>query len=805
MRKNLSSRSRLLAMTAAIAGSLALVLPAIADGIKAGEAIKNKATATYSDGTTIYNATSNTVEIKVAEVAGVTVVATDPTTPTANSGETRDVIFTISNKGNDATQFSIPNPVISNTTDFVIFGTPTIVSVNGAATSIPLQPGIATGTYVPNGSLLPAEGTAGIGTVQVKVTIQVKPNATVGGTTTVSLGDTTVLNDQNVPQAGTIANDVRTVDNADGAPGESAVNGPPVNGVHEAMATSGVLTVGARPQAFATVLESVSGYTNSGTSSPYTDDKLTFAIAVKAATPPTLPAGLTVTDLNSTSIKLDTGTQDRILIANAIPAGTTLSTVNPTPAAGWTVVYSVSDLTTTDPLTAEWTTLRPTSGTITRIGFVKTGILTNDAPATTGFSFEVVPNASFAGGPIASIAQVFGQSGPGPVLPGTPTQIVYDESGDNASNNGLDGIDPNPVTNPTVPTGTGITKGIADPNDPDPTGGISADPTTKNTGTTSGGESTVFTIAGGLTNGPKGEPDAVGPTNSNNDDFTNKSVVLPVGLDPAEPLTDAQTLDVVFENTVKNGSPVAQVITLMPDNPPANTIPNGTTVMIDPDGPGPGTPVTFTLTGGVYTLPTGIFPPTVSVAGNSTVPYTVTVNLGGPADQLKEYPVVITAFVDTDGDRTPDTDEASNKTIDRVYTGYLKLLKEAQILDGATVLVPFTSDSDLLNPALRPGRIIEYRITYTNISSTATAGSKSVTLPANSLTITEDGTAAPNTWFATTKDPVGTTNPGSASDITAGASISTIVNGTDIQTYVDTVPTVAPLGTGSFLFRRQVK
>jgi hypothetical protein len=796
-------------MTAAIAGSLALVLPAIADGIKAGEAIKNKATATYSDGTTTYNATSNTVEIKVAEVAGIT-VTTDPTNVPLKSGDTRKVIFTISNKGNDATQFTIPAPVINNITDFEIV-TSIITAVNGTATNVPLQPGVATGTYLPNGSLLPVDptGSAGNGTVQVEVTIRVKPNATVGGTTKVSLGDTTTADDQNVPQAGTIANDLRTFDNADGAPGESVVNGPPINGVQEAMATSGILTVGDRPQAFATVLESVSGYNNNGSPTPYTDDKLTFAIAVKAATPPTLPAGLTVVDLTSTSIKLDSGTQDRILIANAIPAGTTLSTVNPTPAAGWTVVYSLSDLATSDPLTAEWTTTRPTTGTITRIGFVKTGVLTNDAPATTGFSFEVVPNGTFAGGPIASIAQVFGQSGPGPVVSGTPTQIVYDESGDNASNNGLEGTDPNPATNPSVPPGTGISRGIADPNDPDPTGGISPDPTTKNTGTTPGGESTVFTIAGGLTNGPKNEPDAVGPTNSNNDDFTNKSVVLPFGVDPALPLTDAETPNVVFENTVKNGSPVAQVITLMPDNPPANTIPNGTTVTIDPDGPGPGTPVTFTLTGGVYTLPVGVFPPTVSVPGNGTVPYTVTVNLGGPADQLKDYPVVITAFVDTDGDRSPDTDEASNKTIDRLYTGYVKLLKEAQILDGATVLVPWTADTNLLSPALRPGRIIEYRITYTNISSEAPAGSKSITLPANNLTITEDGTAAPNTWFATTKDPVGTTNPGSASDGTPGANITTTVAGTgteaDIQTYVDTVPSVAPLGTGSFSFRRQVK
>jgi hypothetical protein len=791
--------------TAAIAGSLALVLPAIAEGIKAGEAIKNKATATYSDGTTTYNATSNTVEIKVAEVAGVTVVTTDPITPTANSGETRDVIFTISNKGNDATQFSIPAAVISNPTDFVIV-TSTIISVNGTPTSILLQPGVATGTYVPNGSFLPVDPAedakiAGNGKIQVKVTIQVRPNATVGNTTKVSLGDTTTPNDQNVPQAGTIANDVRTVDNADGAPGESVVNGAPINGVQEAMATSGLLTVGARPQAFATVLESVSGYNNNGSPTPYTDDKLTFAITVRADNPATPPTGLSVTDLNPTSIKLDAGVQNRILVSNAIPAGTTLSPTNPTPGAGWTVVYTLSDPATTDPLTADWTTIRPTTGIITRIGFVKTTVLTKGT-SVPGFSFEVVPNAAFAGGPIASLAQVFGQSGPGAVVAGTPTQIVYDESGDNVSNNGLDGTDPNPVTNPSVPTG--ITKGIADPNDPDPSGGINADPTTKNTGTTPGGESTVFIIAGGLTNGPKNAPDALGPSN-NNDDFTNKSVVLPIGIDPAVQLIDAQTPAVVFDNTLKNGSPVAQIITLVPDKPVAGSIPDGTTVTIDPDGPGPGAPVVFTLTGGVYTLPTGIFPPTVSVAGNGTVPYTVTVNLGGPADQLKEYPVVITAFVDSNGDRIPDVGESSNKTIDRLYTGYLKLLKEARILDGTTEKVAFTSNTTLLSAELRPGRIIEYRITYTNISSAAPTGSTSVTLPANSLTITEDGTAAPNTWFATTKDPVGTTNPGSASDLTAGAAITTTVNGTDIQTYVDTIPTVAPLGTGSFLFRRQVK
>ncbi|NJM45195.1 MAG: hypothetical protein HC860_02745 [Alkalinema sp. RU_4_3] len=64
--------------------------------------------------------------------------------------------------------------------------------------------------------------------------------------------------------------------------------------------------------------------------------------------------------------------------------------------------------------------------------------------------------------------------------------------------------------------------------------------------------------------------------------------------------------------------------------------------------------------------------------------------------------------------------------------------------------------------------------------------------------------APPNTWFATTKDTVGTTNPGSAKDSLSGT-LTTVVNGTDIQTYVDKPPTLEPGTTGIFTFQRQVK
>ncbi len=810
-RKLFSSRSRLWAAIAAFSGALALVLPAVADGIKAGEAITNKATATYDDGTTNYNATSNTVEIKVAEVAGINAAAGTPTVPSIVSGGESEVTFTITNTGNDATQFAIPLPQLTNITDFEIFGTPEIVAANGVAKNVPLQPGVATGSYLgADGSIQIYPGSGAVGTVTVKVKVRAKAGATLGATTQVSLGDTAnttplvLANAQDVPQTGAIANDLRTEDNALGATGESAIVGAPVNGIREAMATTTTaITVGARPQAFATILESVSGYNNNGTPSPFIDDKLTFAITLKVENPAAPTAGLTVTDLAGTSINLDGGPLDRILISNAIPAGTTLSTVNPTPAPGWTVVYTLSDGDTINALNAVWTTVRPTSGAITRIGYVKTGTVPKGTPVP-GFSFEVAPNASFTGGSIASIAEVFGQSATGPVVPGTPTQIVYDQSGDRVSNNGLDGTDPNPVTNTTVGA-PGITLGKADPSDPDPSSGIEADPTQKNTGSTPGGESTVFTIAGGILNGPNGAPTATGSPGNTNDDFTNKSLVLPPGADPTRQLTDLETLPVTFTNTLRNDSPAIQVITLVP-KPPAipGMIPPGTTVTIDPDGAGPGAPVVFTYDGAVYKLPVAAVPPTVTVPGNGTTNYTVEVNLP-IVDQLKEFPFIITAFIDSDGDKLADTDEPTNQTIDRIYSGYLSLEKKARILEGTTEIVGFTDDANLLSPALRPGRMIEYQITYKNLSSAVVTGSVgSVALPAKNLTITEDGAAPPNTWFATTKDPVGTTNPGSAADTTGGV-LTTVVNGTDIQTYVDKPPTVEPQTSGIFTFQRQVK
>lgn len=122
----------------------------------AGTTINNSASATYIDpavpGTTL-TTTSNVVTIRVAEVAGITVV------PHAIGAVGGGVIvpggqvnfdFTVTNTGNNTNSFSIPNTaIISGTAGSTIVGTPEISYDNGV-TFTPLA--TAAGTFSGSGS-----------------------------------------------------------------------------------------------------------------------------------------------------------------------------------------------------------------------------------------------------------------------------------------------------------------------------------------------------------------------------------------------------------------------------------------------------------------------------------------------------------------------------------------------------------------------------------------------------------------------------------------------------------------------------
>ena len=110
----------LIATVLLVGGSFQIAKPILAQVVTptptpAGTEISNTATATYEDPNTPgipINATSNTVVIQIAEVAGITVtpagVPTDVNGGTVQPGDIVNYDFTVTNVGNDPTTIFIP-------------------------------------------------------------------------------------------------------------------------------------------------------------------------------------------------------------------------------------------------------------------------------------------------------------------------------------------------------------------------------------------------------------------------------------------------------------------------------------------------------------------------------------------------------------------------------------------------------------------------------------------------------------------------------------------------------------------------
>jgi hypothetical protein len=321
-----------------------------------------------------------------------------------------------------------------------------------------------------------------------------------------------------------------------------------------------------------------------------------------------------------------------------------------------------------------------------------------------------------------------------------------------------------------------------------------------------------------MVNGPSGVADAVGPT-SNNDDFTNKTTFVAPGTDPAATVDPGA---ITFTNTVQNGSTTDPLTMSLLPTPPATatSLPNGTVVTITYTPTAGGTQTatytyngtTFTFTSGSGTTADG---QTISATNpveianlqpGITANYQVTVDLPTGSLQLVGYPVPITALVDTNNDGVITTGELQNTTIDQLYTGYLKLVKESRVLQGTGATVPAADGTfSTTQKNAGAGNIIEYRITYTNVSS-APVGTGNVTLSANKVVITEDGTAGTNSW-AKDNDGNGTVDTSSVpgTSVDAGGTITFTPDEATATKYVDTVTTsVAPGTSGTFTFQRKV-
>lgn len=237
--------SRPLLAAVLVAGAICqIVAPASAAPVPS---IKNQATATYedpqypanpkdpNDPKRIYTI-SNLIEIAIQEVAGIVVKRqglTDDSgkTVTPQAGDTVYYRFDVTNIGNDATKFFIPNKA-------TISGTGTVLKVQYFDPPTKTWQDVPSTTGVTSSSILPQAS------FQVRVAVKINPGAI--GKIAVSLGKTngTDPNLQNIERVTANQNpeDVYTVDTADGNDGE--IDGLPVNGVRKAMDTQDTTITG---------------------------------------------------------------------------------------------------------------------------------------------------------------------------------------------------------------------------------------------------------------------------------------------------------------------------------------------------------------------------------------------------------------------------------------------------------------------------------------------------------------------------------------------------------------------------------
>ncbi|PZD70357.1 hypothetical protein C1752_13892 [Acaryochloris thomasi RCC1774] len=220
-----------------------------------GTVIRNQATGSFVNpvDSSTTNIESNEVVVRVAEVAGITVSSS--TTPTEapsnvsgagsqqgngviNPGDVVYFTYTITNIGNDPTQFFIPgapsavtNGALQGNIEIIGFdpdgaGSTAATDLSSSPVTIPTA-GATTGALtIPGltGGSLPASGV-----LTVRVPIKVSTSASMGDQVTIVLGDTTPTDQQNQPFVdGGNNRDLYTQDNSGTDNGDA--NGDPING-----------------------------------------------------------------------------------------------------------------------------------------------------------------------------------------------------------------------------------------------------------------------------------------------------------------------------------------------------------------------------------------------------------------------------------------------------------------------------------------------------------------------------------------------------------------------------------------------
>jgi hypothetical protein len=393
-------------------------------------------------------------------------------------------------------------------------------------------------------------------------------------------------------------------------------------------------------------------------------------------------------------------------------------------------LYTVSPLSTA-PGAATWTSAAPgTLSSVTRVAFNVGGSIAVSA-CSSSITMQVTVTTTNATTPIYEIVDTFANN--------TVSSQITDQSGDAIANRG----DSNANFDEPLPAGT-----------PTANQGIQ--------------QQTLLQQLGNVLIGPNGQPGAVGP-NNNNDDYTNRSTNVGIAtVADGGTTSTTDSVGVVFTNTLQNTGNASDTFTLTAPTPPA-----GFTVEVSTNG---GTSYT-TVSGGGST--------TVAVAYNSTAQILVRVKTTAVKAVLTGFDITIQAA-------SGITPANTNRTIDRYYTGFIRLEKTY------TISNPNLALGGANDPV--PGATITYSIKYTNIASTG--GTNNATLTANNLVITEDGHTAPNNWASDNGLPSATDHVVGATD-SRGSTIGGDVAGSNVLT--NTVTTLPAGEFGTFTFKRRIR
>jgi hypothetical protein len=264
--------------------------------------------------------------------------------------------------------------------------------------------------------------------------------------------------------------------------------------------------------------------------------------------------------------------------------------------------------------------------------------------------------------------------------------------------------------------------------------------------------------AGDVLIGPCGFAGATGPAGIN-DDFTNRSIDTGIANVAPGGVTTAPGT-VVFRNTIQNTGGSDDLFVLSAPIKPA-----GFMIEISIDN------------GDNYiTLETSNTNVTIPIAYHAAAIILVRINAPAGLKVLTGFETVIRAT-------STAMPAAANETIDRLYTGFIRLARSA-------TLVNRSGRAALSSPGIE----IEFAVSYANVSTGAGVGSSLLT--AHNLVISENGNSPANNWGATTEHIVG------ASDTQGGLIIGDRVGSTSLT---DIVTTLEAGQSGVFKFRRKVK